>query len=343
MPPDDPGAQALFKALWPSDDAAVRRQLQALMARPTDGLTAVEAEVFFRALSVVAQSIERPPAGEATPLAIVARAHGRRLAARFADDAFVQCARVGSEIAVTNGTRLYDRFTDVDRAEAREASIAFFERAVRGDLPTAAAPGVLHSTLGQRLLDRGFARLPDMAAAAVDFEAGARHLLDAGATRIDDRNIADWRRYAFMLDKVPAAQRLQIARRLVGHVEQKRAGRVARSGPELEVYLHVLDVAGNAAVATGQGKEAVALYQRQLAVAQQLRKVEPSDPNHEVMEAFAHLLVGDAFRLAREPRAAWFAYEDARRTYERCGPNAKDMLDMQEFAKELGARQDALR
>lgn len=268
VPPDDPVAQALFKSMWPASSyATMRRQLDALRARPVDGLSASEAEAYYLLLIDVGStfSYERHDLEARRAALQVAREHGRHIGARFAQDGFVRCARLTSELFITSSASQDEH--DPDQARARDEYIPFVEAVLRGEVRTTAHRDVLDSAVGQQYLNRGFAALPDTERAAAAFEAGARHLLDAASNPTDERHISNWQRYAFMLGKLPEAQRLASANRLLTHLEKTWGGASARGTPALEAYTHLLDVAGQAALALRQGQEAVAIYARQMDVA----------------------------------------------------------------------------
>jgi hypothetical protein len=329
VPPDDPVAQVLYKSMGVTSTYAImQRQLDTLLVKPVDGLSANEAEAYFLLLIEVGStfSFERHDLEARGAALQSARERGRRIGTRFAQDSFVRCAHLASELFFANRASRDEH--DADLARARDAYIPFLEAALLGDVPTTAYRDVLHSAVGQQYLNRGFALLPDTERAAVAFEAGARHLLDAASNPTDERYISNWERYAFMLGHLSDTQQLAIAQRLLAR---------------LEAHAHLLNVAGQAALGLRQGKDAVAIYNRQLDVALALRVRAPGDPNQQVQEVLVHMLLGDAHLLNGDRSAATRAYLDAQRTYEASNDAAQNMLRYQDFPKDLEGRRAALR
>jgi hypothetical protein len=345
VPPSDAAAQALFKALWPSKDfAEYKRQLDLLRAKPIEGLSAAEAEAYFLLLRnlEIQVLIARGGTSESRRAVVLeGRQYGTPIAERFRDDSFVRCAFLGSEAWILN--ELPDRFDGQARRKARDDYIAFIESALRGEVRTDTYRDLLQSTVGQYYLDSGFELLPDTTKAAPLFEAGARHVCDAASNPKDDRYLANWRRYAFMLQKLPLEQQLEITQRLLTHLEKTWGGKSARAAAALDVYLHVLSFAGESALAAKKGKDAVSIFVRHLEVVQELRRRDPHDPNHQVSEALGYLLVGDAYILDGDPAAAAPAYQSAQRVFKSSSASAKDMLKFQDFPDELESRRKAIR
>ncbi len=268
---------------------------------------------------------------------------GIPIAQRFRDESFVRCAFLASEERITSAYGLEERFSNGQREKARDDYRAFIESALRGKVRTDVYRDVLQSFAGHIYLDQGFELLPDTAKAAHLFETGARYILDAASNMTDERHLQNWTRYAFMLQKLSLPQQIEIANQLLVYMEDTWGGKSPRTPGALNVYLHLLDFAGEVSLAAKQGKDAVSIFGRHLEVVQELRGRDPHDPNHQVSEALGYLLVGDAHVLNGDAAAAALAYQHAQRAFESSSANAKDMLRFQKFPKELEIRHKALR
>jgi nucleotide-binding universal stress UspA family protein len=344
-PPDDPAARAFFDSLQNDRAyAAFLEQLESLRAQPAANLSAAEAETYFLLLLQVGFRLSADASdadGDAVVLA--GREHGLDIAARFGDDSFVRCAWLLSENFVMNYYRFEDRFRDSERVAAREAYLAFLESALAGEVRTETSPSRLHSAVGEMYLDKGFDVLPRTDRAAPLFETGARHLLDAAASAPDYRYLNDYTRYLFMLEKLPLRKQREITQRLLEHVETSWGGKPELTTKELEVYAHILAVAGGSALSAREGSAAVAIFERNVRAQLALRQRDPLDANAEVGAALTYLNLGDSYALLRDTAAAARAYEEAQRVFESASATARDMLDFQEFSVGVAARRESLR
>jgi hypothetical protein len=346
VPPNDPGAQALFREMQePADFAVLQKQLDALSSRPVEDLTAIDAEVFFLVLRQMLHQItvEDPTfAPQHVSRVMEGRKDGRRIIARFQEDSFVRCAQITSESWFMNNLRLRQRFSDKERASVRDEFMVFLERAVNGEARTDTFPADLHYTLGQLYLDKGFELLPSADRAAPLFEKGAVHLLDAAADPIEERYIDNWTRYAFMLEKLPLARQHKLAGQLLSHVEQTWGSKPDATARELRTYLHVLDLAGSVSLASKTGEDARTIYGKYLEIVQRLRQKQPRNPNLEVNLALGYRCLGDAHVMVHDAEAAGRAYRDASATFESASADAKEMLDFQDFRTSLTQRRNSL-
>jgi len=332
--------------MWPQPDfAEFSRQIEPLRSKPVEKLSPTEAEAYFVLLSQIASRVmmERGKLERILAATLENRQHGALIAQRFRDESFVRCAFLASEARIANRVGLQERFSQAERKKARDDYLAFIESALRGEVPTDTYRDVLQSYVGQSYFDRGFEVLPDTAKAAPLFEIGARHVFDAASNPTDERYLGNWRRYAGMLDDLPLPRQIEIANRLLTYMENTWGGKSARTPQALEVYLHLLDFAGQASLAAKQGKDAVSIFGRHLEVVQHLRRRDPGNPNHQVNEALGYLLVGDARALNGDAGGAARAYQDAQRVFESSNAAAKNMLRLQEFSKELSSRRRVLR
>jgi hypothetical protein len=345
-PPDDPTARTFFDTLQNNRTfAAFLEQLESLRAQPAENLSAAEAETYFLLLSQLAFRLgtDALDVDDGDAVVLAGREHGQDVAARFGDDDFVRCAWLWSENFLMNNYRFEDRFTNNERLRAREAYLAFLESALAGEVDTETSTGYLHSAVGQMYLDIGFDLLPRKDRAAPLFETGARHLLDAGASVPDPRYISDWMRYLFMLEKLSLRQQREITQRLLEHVETSWGGKPDLTTTELNVYAHILAVAGGSALNARDGSAAVAIFERNLKANQALRQRDPLDANAEVGEALCYLSLGDAHTLLRDLAAAARAYDEALRAFESASADGRDMLEFQEFPAGIEARRRSLR
>jgi hypothetical protein len=343
--PDDPVARALFDALKlrNSNFENFAKLLDPLRAKPAGALSAVEAEAYFTMLGRMV-FLMTPPAEAAERRGAVlfdARAHGAPIAKRFRDESFVRCAFLDSEARMSREALRSGRISEKERTRLIDEYIAFLEGALRGKVRTDTHRDELQSRLGQLYFDRGLDVLPDTAKAAPLFETGAKHVLDAASnpTQLEPIN---WKRYQFVLSKLPVEQQSEIAQRLLAHMEKTWGGQSAKTSAALETYANVLDFAGLISLATTNNKRAVALYDRYLQVMRELRRRDPQDPNRQVNETLAYLLLGDAHALSGDRQAAEQAYRDAERAFESSGKAAKDTLKFHDFAEELEARRKSL-
>jgi hypothetical protein len=348
-PPADAVAQTLFKALWPYKPfAEYQRQSDTLRSKSVHELSAAEAEAYFVLLGLMEFQIldglsQQDTAERRWAVLQSARAEGIAVAERFKDDSFVRCAYLEAELQLENSARRSREKSDKGRrAKARADFISFMESALRGEVRTDTYRDVLQSAIGQNYLDAGFELLPDISMAAPLFEAGAKHVCDAGANPTDDRYLSNWRRYAFMLNKLPINQQSEISQRLLIHLERTWGGKAAQSEAALEVYLHVLDFAGQTALEAGKTKDAVSTFERHLEVVQKLRRAAPDDPNHQTIEAFSYLLLGDAHIADRDTGAAAQAYDSAQGVFNAAGVDARGMLRAQDFPRAIQSRREAL-
>lgn len=345
-PPNDEVARLVFQTQPQRSNVAVfERQLGALRGIPVDSLSATEAEAYFVLLRQIASEamVERGQLHRIRTIVLEGREHGAKIAARWNGDAFVRCAFLDSEAVVMREAGLNERFSVAERRKARDEYRSFLESVLRGEVRVEMYVDQIQSRVGQFYFDQAFEALPDVDAAGPLLETGAKYAFDAAANATDDRYPGEWRRYAFLLDKLPAARQLEISQRLLTHTERTWAGKSARSAGALEVYSYVLQSAGRLALDAKRGKDAVSIFTRQLEVAQELRRRDPADPNYQVEEALSYLVVGDAHVLAGDPKAAADAYDRAQRAHESANGSAKDMLKLQQFTEELASRRNRMR
>jgi hypothetical protein len=342
-PPDDPAARKFFDTLQ-NDHTFARflEQLESLRAQPAEDLSAAEAETYFLLLGRVAFLLSAD-AVDGDALVLAGREHGQDIAARFGDDSFVRCAWLWSENLLMNNYRFEDRFRNSERVAVRDAYLTFLESALAGEVRTERSPSSLHGAVGEMYLDKGFDLLPRTDRAAPFFETGARHLLDAAASAPDHRYLGDYTRYLFMLEKLPPKQQREITQRLLEHVETSWGGKPDLTTKELEVYAHILAVAGGSALNAREGSAAVAIFERNVRTQQALRQRDPLDANAEVGAALSYLSLGDSYALLRDTAAAARAYDEALRAFEAASADARDMLDFQEFSAGIEARRESLR
>jgi hypothetical protein len=342
-PPDDQVARTFFDTLQNDrTHAAFLEQLESLRAQPAENLSAAEAETYFLLLGRVAFLLSADAIDE-DALVLAGREHGQDIAARFSDDGFVRCAWLWSENLLMNNYRFEDRFRDNERVATRDAYLALLERALAGEVRTETSPSSLHGAVGEMYLDKGFDLLPRTDRAAPFFETGARHLLDAAASAPDHRYLNDYTRYLFMLEKLPLKRQREITQRLLEHVETSWGGKPDLTTKELEVYAHILAVAGGSALTAREGSAAVAIFERNLKASQALRQRDPLDANAEVSVALSYLNLGDSYGLLRDTAAAARAYDAALRAFESASADARDMLDFQEFSAAIAARRESVR
>lgn len=133
------------------------------------------------------------------------RAHGQRLAQDIGNDGFARCAWLSAEVGTSFSHQVRKTRSASELARARDEYIAFLENVLAGRVRVEKSAYQLHSVVGQLYLDKGFALLPESAKAALPFEAGAHHLLQAASGFEDERHIELWERYSFMLNKLPIA------------------------------------------------------------------------------------------------------------------------------------------
>lgn len=345
-PPNDAAAHRVFRSMWPQPSfVEFSRQLGLLRAKPVEMLSAAEAEAYFLLLGEIESRIihERDASERVRATLLEGREHGIAIARRFSNDSFVRCAFLASEARIVKALGMRDRFSETERDKARDDYRAFMESALRGEVPTDMYRDVLQSWVGKSYFDRGFEALPDTDTAAPLFEVGAKHSFDAASNPTDKRYLANWSRYAFLLQKLPLAQRLEIGLRLLTYMEDTWGGKSARTAGALDVYIHLLNYVGKTSIAAKQGKAAVSIFRRQLEVMQELRRRDPRDPNHQVSEALGYLLFGDAHILDNNTGAAARAYDGAQSAFESSNALAKFMLVSQEFPEQLELRRKALR
>ena len=255
-----------------------------------------------------------------------ARGMASGIAKRFEQDVFVRCAWLGIR---------------KDR-EARLELVALQEDALRGTVQIAMPAYRIHYRFGQMYLDRGFKLLPHTEKAGEQFELGARHLLDAATDATDRRYADNWKRYSFMLGKLPAEQRLAISRRLLTYLESTRKLDSQASAPALGVYLYVLDDAADAALASKERQSVVSIYEKYLSAARQLRALDPQAANSQVNEISGELLLGDALSEAGDRPDAVQHYREAERLLRSASSEAVEILEFQSLPETLKNRLERL-
>ena len=346
-PPDDPVAQRLFEAMQRSRNFdELQEQLDALNSKPRDNLNAIEAEAYLLLVPGLINALNTERfALDGTDVEAILQAgkHSRDIAAPFADNSFVRCAYLYSEVRMVNDFPFNRHFSDGERTLARDNYRQFMESAIAGDVTTDTAPYRLHYAVGQLYLDTGYKLLPNKDKAAPLFEAGAMHLLDAASSATDEAYINNWKNYRHMLEKLPLAHQDEIAHRLLTHLEQQNGGGTrALTTAESRAYVSVLKFAGSVSIERKNGSEAVTILQKYLQAIQQPRQRAPDNSNYKVAEAHAYLSLGDALLLVKDRDEALRAYRSAAEVFESSSGTAREVLSFQEFPDELAARLKSL-